>query len=298
MSFTPDPDLFPFASRFHRTANGANVHYVDEGEGRPILMLHGNPTWSFLYRKLIKGLSADYRCIAVDYPGFGLSEAPAGYDFRPESHARIVRELVQHLDLQDAIVVVQDWGGPIGLAVAQWERERFGGLVIGNTWGWPMTGNPGATFFSWALGGPLGRFADETFDGVFKFFMKGGHAKPLSEAELAMYAAPLQSERRHEGMLVFPREIVGSKDFLTAVEGGMRNLSDKPVLILWADKDFGFGERELNGWRELFPEHTYYPLDAGHYWQDDDGDEAAKLIGSWLASEAMGGLPHGASGPE
>ena len=135
-TFTPSRELFPFQSRWLQTAT-ARLHYVDEGAGQPILMLHGNPTWSFLYRHVILGLGSRFRCIAVDYPGFGLSERPSGYGYTPAEHAAVVGELVHELDLRDLIVMGHDWGGPIGLSLATADPERISGLVLGNTWFWP-----------------------------------------------------------------------------------------------------------------------------------------------------------------
>ena len=97
--------LYPFASRFAE-AEGARVHYADEGEGPPLLLLHGNPTWSFLYRDVIRGLSDRFRCIAVDLPGFGLSQAPPGYGFTPAEHARVLEALVERLDLAGVTMMV------------------------------------------------------------------------------------------------------------------------------------------------------------------------------------------------
>ena len=111
------PELLPFTSRFI-ALNGHTIHYLDEGQGPTLLMLHGNPAWSFLYRHLIAKLSAHFRCVALDYPGFGLSTAAPGYDYEPSSHAEVVRAFVEQLDLRDYTPIVQDWGGPIGLFVA------------------------------------------------------------------------------------------------------------------------------------------------------------------------------------
>ncbi len=132
VDFTPDPNLFPFESNWFDSSVG-RIHYVDEGEGRPILLMHGNPDWSFLYRKMIPQLAGRFRCIAMDYPGFGLSVHPAGYGYLPREHAAVVSEFVEHLDLQDAILMGQDWGGPIGMDVASRNPDRFTGLVLGNT---------------------------------------------------------------------------------------------------------------------------------------------------------------------
>src|SRR5688572_26839324 len=105
-------ELYPFESRYRDVA-GARIHYIDEGSGRPLLLLHGNPTWSFAYRDIVRGLRDRYRCIAVDYPGFGLSQAPPGYGFTPAEHAGVLERLVLDLDLVGVTLMVQDWGGPI-----------------------------------------------------------------------------------------------------------------------------------------------------------------------------------------
>src|SRR3954451_6985259 len=107
-----DDGLFPFESRFV-SIGGHTVHYVDEGSGPTLLLLHGNPTWSFLYRNVILGLRDRFRCIAVDHPGFGLSTAPDAYTFTPAEHAETLEQLVLQLDLTDVTLMVQDWGGPI-----------------------------------------------------------------------------------------------------------------------------------------------------------------------------------------
>src|ERR1041385_4365712 len=122
-------DLYPFEDRYAEI-DGARVHYVDEGSGPPLLLLHGNPTWSFLYRDVIKVLSESFRCIAVDYPGFGLSSAPASYGFTPAEHARAVERLILELDLTGITMMVQDWGGPIGFAAATRQPIRFARFVI------------------------------------------------------------------------------------------------------------------------------------------------------------------------
>lgn len=112
-----DRNEYPFASHYFQTSAG-KLHYVDEGEGPPIVMLHGNPTWSFLYRNLIKQLSSRYRCIAPDYLGFGLSDKPFDWNYRPEEHAKNLAALIEHLGLKEVTLVVNDWGGPIGMHYA------------------------------------------------------------------------------------------------------------------------------------------------------------------------------------
>jgi haloalkane dehalogenase len=153
-TWVPD-ELYPFQDHYVDVA-GCRVHYVDEGSGPPLLLLHGNPTWSFLYRDIVGGLRDRYRCIAVDHPGFGLSTAASGYGFTPAEHADVLEQLVLRLDVKGVTMMVQDWGGPIGFAVATRHPERFAAFVIGNTWAWPKS-DPGTQLFSRLLGGAIGR---------------------------------------------------------------------------------------------------------------------------------------------
>src|SRR5215468_7648369 len=111
--FTPMPGLYPFTSRWFTSAAG-RMHYVDEGAGRPLLLLHGNPTWSFLYRDVIRRLAGRFRCIAVDYLGFGLSERPPGFGYTPAEHAAVVSELIRRLDLAGLVVMGHDWAARSG----------------------------------------------------------------------------------------------------------------------------------------------------------------------------------------
>src|ERR687892_589734 len=136
IEFEPSPELYPFQSKWLEV-DGFRVHYVDEGSGQPLLMLHGNPTWSFLYRNPISRLRERFRCVAPDYPGFGLSDRPEGYGYTPAEHARVVERLVDELGLNELIVVGQDWGGPIGAWAAIQRPERVAASVFMNTWCWP-----------------------------------------------------------------------------------------------------------------------------------------------------------------
>src|ERR1700730_5480010 len=149
-------DLYPFEDRYSEL-DGSRVHYVEEGSGPPLLLLHGNPTWSFLYREIIKGLAGSYRCLAVDPPGFGLSRAAPGVAVRPREHARVIEQLLLQLDLNGVTMMVQDWGGPIGFAAATRHPERFKAFVIGNTWAWPKS-DFGTQVFSRLMGGPIGGY--------------------------------------------------------------------------------------------------------------------------------------------
>ncbi len=281
-----DDDLFPFESHFAEVA-GARVHYIDEGDGPVFLCLHGNPTWSFLYRHIVTGLKDRFRCIALDYPGFGLSTAPDGYGYTAAEHARVVRAFVQHLDLRDVTLMVQDWGGPIGFWTATHEPDRFRAFVIGNTWAWPIGDDRGVALFSKLLGSDIpGGLLVRQGDVFTNVFLKAGiKRKQLTSAEHAMYKAPHPTPESRLPLHVLPREILGASDFLAEVERGLTSLRDKPALLVWADKDQAFKERHRQRWEQAFPNHTTRILHgASHFIQEDAPEEIVAAITDWSAS--------------
>jgi haloalkane dehalogenase len=274
-------ELYPFESRYADIA-GSRVHYVDEGTGPPLLLLHGNPTWSFLYRNVIAGMRDRYRCIAVDYPGFGLSRAAPGYRYTPAEHAGVLEQLVTHLDLTGVTMMVQDWGGPIGFAVATRDPERFAAFVIGNTWAWPKS-DPGTQLFSRLLGGPIGRRLIANRNIFVEKVLPGGVRRAtLSEAVMNAYRGPFPTAASRRPTAVFPREILDSRPFLAEIERRLPELADRPALLVWPTKDVAFRATERQRWEELFPGHRTVLLEgAGHYIQEDAPDEIVAAIRSW-----------------
>jgi haloalkane dehalogenase len=274
-------DLYPFEERYVEV-DGARVHYVDEGDGPPLLLLHGNPTWSFLYRDVIKGLRETYRCIALDYPGFGLSTAPPGYGYTPAEHARVVERVVAELDLRDVTMMVQDWGGPIGFAVATRQPERFAAFVVGNTWAWPKS-DMGTQVFSRFLGGPVGRrliLQRNLF--VERVLPAGVRRKKLAPEVMEAYRGPFPTPESRVPAWVFPREILGSRPFLAEVEAGLEAVRDRPALIVWPTKDVAFKGAERERWEQVFADHRTVTLEgAGHYIQEDAADEIVAAIRDW-----------------
>ena len=276
--------LYPFEDRYAEIG-GARVHYVDEGSGPPLLLLHGNPTWSFLYREIVRGLRDRYRCIAVDYPGFGLSTAAPGYGFTPAEHAGVVDQLVVQLDLQGATMMVQDWGGPIGFAVATRHPDRFAGFVIGNTWAWPKS-DPGTQVFSRLMGGPIGGYLILRRNAfVERIIPSNVKRRELPAEVMEAYRGPFPTPQSRRPMHVFPHEILGSRPFLAEIERGLPALRDRPALIVWPTKDVAFRDRERARWEELFPNHRTVTLEgAGHYIQEDAPEEIVAAIRDWAPS--------------
>jgi haloalkane dehalogenase len=285
-----DDRLFPFQSRFVEVG-GASVHYIDEGEGPVFVGLHGNPTWSFLYRHIVQGLRERFRCVALDYPGFGLSTAPAGYQYTVAEHARVVEGFVAQLGLRQVTLMVQDWGGPIGLWVATRHPEWFRAFVIGNTWAWPMRGERSTELFSKALGSAtLGGLLVRRADMFVNVFMRGGiRRRRLTPAERAMYKRPHPTSASRVPVQVMPREILAAHELLAEVEQGLGRVADKPALIVWGDKDPGFKERHRLRWERTFSNHRTVVLrGASHYIQEDAPEEIVTAIKDWWPGQAAG----------
>ena len=274
-------ELYPFESHY-ADLDGARVHYVDEGSGPPLLLLHGNPTWSFLYREIVKGLRDRYRCIAPDYPGFGLSSAAPGYGYSPAEHAGIVEKLINQLDLQDLTMMVQDWGGPIGFAAATRNPERFAAFVIANTWAWPKA-DVGTQLFSRLLGGPIGGVLILRRNAFVEKILPGGvRRRKLPEEVMNAYRGPFPNPQSRRPVHRLPHEILASRPFLAEIERGLRALRDRPALIVWPTKDVAFREPELRRWEATFPNHRTVKIEgAGHYVQEDAPEEIVAAIRDW-----------------
>lgn len=281
-----DLDLYPFDRAVHEVG-GHRVHVVDHGTGPTLLLLHGNPTWSFVWRGVITELAPDHRCVAPDLPGFGLSQAPAGFDGRAESIADVLAELVVAMDLRDVVLVVQDWGGPIGLDLAQRMPDRFRGLVIGNTWAWPVTGDPHFERFSALLGGRVGAWLIRRLNLVVRGLIPAGHRRRRpTRAEMRHYRHALGTPARRQASAVLPREIVAAAPFLARVEAGLAALRTLPALLVWADRDIAFRRTELERWRRELPGARTVELPgAGHYLQSDAPQELAAAVRAFVAQD-------------
>ncbi|MFN8162144.1 MAG: alpha/beta fold hydrolase [Solirubrobacterales bacterium] len=276
--FTPSPTLFPFESRWFGSSAG-RVHYVDEGSGRPLVVLHGNPTWAFLYRHLIAELRDDFRCVAVDYPGFGLSERPPAYRYTPPEHAAVVGELVEELGLGDAIVMGHDWGGPIGTSVAAARPDRVAGLVLGNTWFWA----PDRAFraFSAAMSSPPLQWAIRRRNLFVERIIPFGVVRELSASEMEHYRAVQPTPDARVGVAEFPRQIRAAAPWLDRLASEVRSrLGSKPVLITWPMRDLAFpARRVLPRVQAAFEDARLVRLpEARHYFQEDASGAVADAI--------------------
>jgi len=265
--------------RFLTLASGARVHYVDEGQGPTLLFLHGNPAWSFQWRELIRTLRSSFRCVALDYPGFGLSAGPRGYGYTPREQSLVVEELVSRLGLRDVTLVMQDWGGPIGLGFAGRRPELVRGVVLGSTWAWPTSTNEPRGMFSLVAGGAIGEFAQMNWNGFASLGLQHGVMHSLPRHTLAHYLAPFRALPGRGIAAFYPREILAAREYFREVEAGLGRLSDKPALIFWAGLDEGFPAADLARLEQVFPKHETVLLpSANHFFFEDEAERMVDRI--------------------
>ena len=278
-----DPGQFPFRSRY-ASVEGASVHYVDEGEGPLLLMIHGNPTWSFVYARLIADLCPGFRCVALDLPGFGLSTAPAGYSYKPEEHARVVAAFLEALDIRDATLIAHDWGGPIGIGAMAATEGRIARLCLGNTWAWAVNGDFHFEWFSKLLGGPIGRFAARRWAVFVNAVMPSSmRRRKLGADEMKAFRAPFRDRSKRAPMHIFPAAITGSGAWLAGLETAV-SLFKGPVHFIWPENDIAFRDKELARWRRLLPQAGVTRLPkCGHYLWLDAPAECASAVREFMS---------------
>jgi pimeloyl-ACP methyl ester carboxylesterase len=287
LAFEIPRTMFDVDHKFLTLPSGARVHYVDEGQGETLLFLHGNPSWSFQWRDLIRGLRGSYRCVALDYPGFGLSEAPAGFGFTAREESHVLEEFVDRLGLRDVTLVMQDWGGPIGLGLAGRRPDLVRGVVLGSTWAWPSDTSVPRGKFSFIMGGPIGEFLQMNFNGFAVLGVKQGIVRTLPPDVADVYARPFVP-LAHRGIAAFyPGQINAATDYFTEVEAGLPRLADKPALIFWALQDLGFDRSDLARWEQAFPNHETIEFpNANHFFFEDEADRMIPAIRAFMPAHA------------
>jgi haloalkane dehalogenase len=248
-------------------------------------MLHGNPVWSFVYREVIASLRGRYRCIALDFPGFGLSTGAPDYKYLAQDHADLLVAFLDRLDLSHLTLVGHNWGGPFGLYAVQQRPEKFERLILANTWAWPLNGDPSSEVFSRGMGNPVGRALVRRFDLLGRYFIPSAHKRrTLSEAEMRHYrhATPTPKSRRAAAEL--PGELVGAREFFTKLADRLGVVEHLPTLIVWADEDPIFTEKYRKRLETAFPNHTTMVLNGvGHFLQSDAPAEFSEAIETWWA---------------
>jgi haloalkane dehalogenase len=275
-----DREAYPFASRYFPTPVG-RMHYVDEGEGEPVVMVHGVPAWSFAYRKLIGALSGRFRCVAMDHLGFGLSDKPPYWDYRPGALAANVAALVDGLGLERVTLVVHDWGGPVGLAYAIERPENVARVVLLNTWMWSTPGEERREMAARGLGSPVYEMLEEGFNFAARAFIpqsmdEGAHVS--HEAHL-QYLGPLKERDDRRGCWQMIRAMMHAGEWLNELWAERERLSRIPATVVWGLRDRAFTMADLERWLGVFDEaeaHVFRRV--GHFPQEElDAEWWARL---------------------
>ncbi len=281
--------LYPFAGALFTQPGGVQQHFVDVGAGPPILFVHGNPTWSFLWRDLIGACSARHRCVAPDHIGSGLSDKPADWSYRLADHIDNLVRLIEHLDLRDLTVVVHDWGGAIGLGAAGRVPDRVSRLVIFNT-GVGLLPNPPLSIR--ACAGPLGPLLVGTLNG----FLKVGLIRATSDrarmrgAIAQGFLAPYPTAASRIGQVRFINDIPfddthPSAAAMKSVRDGLKKLADRPTLIVWGEQDFVFTPEYRKQMSAFFPHARVIPIASASHWVTEDAaDQVKKELTQFLGA--------------
>ena len=266
-------------------AGDVRLHYVDEGEGEPVVFLHGEPTWSYLWRKVIPPVrDAGFRCIAPDMPGFGRSDKPTDVGwYSYDAHVEAIGELLRQLDPRGVTMVVHDWGGPVGLRIAVEHPDHIARLVILDTG--LFTGRQHMSD-AWLA---FRDFVARTEDLPIGFLVKGACARDMPHDVFSAYEAPFPNAASKAGARAFPLMLPTSPD-MPGAEAGQKVLEalpglDVPKLVLWADKDpiltLDVGRRFAAAIGAPEPEVI---ANASHFLQEDAGEEIGQLISSFCSS--------------
>ncbi len=279
--------------------DGLKLHYLDEGAGPPVVMVHGNPTWSFAFRHLIDGLKSDHRVIALDHVGCGRSDKPRleRYAYTLKDRVDDLEALLDHLGVdREVTLVLHDWGGMIGMAYASRHPERVARIVLMNTAAFPL---PAAKSFPLALricrdstiGARLVRHHNAFCRVAARVCVQ---KRPLSTAVRQAYLAPYDTPEHRVATLRFVQDIpLGPGDpswpIVASTAQGLNRFRDLPMLILWGMKDFVFDRHFLEEWERRFPAAEVHRFpQAGHYVFEDERDQVVTRVHAFLQAHPLG----------
>ncbi len=283
---------YPYGSNFLKVGSH-RINYVDESgakaDGRdPVLMVHGNPTWSFYWRRMIGSLSPNRRVVAVDHLGCGLSDKPVDHDYCLQNHIDNLCELIDHLDLQNVTLMAHDWGGSIGLGALLARRQRFKKIILFNTGAFPPPYIPfRIRVCRWPLIGKLGVQGLNMFARAATFMateQKGGLPKQVARGMLA----PYDSWNNRIAIYNFVKDIPLSKrhptwSVLDRIESGLAEVADWPIMMAWGMKDWCFRPECLDRLNGHWPNAEVHRFaDAGHYVIEDAADEVEQKVQDFL----------------
>jgi pimeloyl-ACP methyl ester carboxylesterase len=245
---------YPFTVHTFDTLDG-RMSYLDEGKGRPILFLHGNLTWSYIFRDIVIELRDEYRCIAPDFLGFGLSEKPSRKDYSGMGHVRRLDSFIASLNLRDITLVLHDYGGPIGIEWMLQNRDRVRDVVISNSWMWPQTESLRAQRIASIYANPINRFYYHRLRASPRFFLPplvpDAHMMPRNM--LDQFLMPYETTSEREGAYTMAAGLIKETPWFESLWQRRSLLKDFPALLLWGMRDEMRVSGELEKWLSVFP---------------------------------------------
>lgn len=283
-------DSYPFTPNCFKIGD-FQMHYVDEGHGPPIVLVHGDPTWGYLYRKFVPELSKNHRCIVPDHMGMGKSGVPeTPYPYRLKNHIHNLELLLLSLDLKDLTLVLHDWGGPVGMGFAVRHPEHIKSIVLMNTW----------AFAEWP-GGPLPKLLEiirsekgESFvlekNGYVKRAMVGtaNYPENITPDVLNAYLAPYPDPASRKALLCWTRDITfneqdASFQEMLKIENNLNLFSDIPVQVIWGILDPVLPPDVLHKWQDIFPHAKVCEIeDASHFLQEDTPEKVLRALSGFI----------------
>jgi cis-3-alkyl-4-acyloxetan-2-one decarboxylase len=278
---------YPFRSHY-AAISGHKYHFLDEGSGEPLLFVHGNPTWSFYWRNLIRGLREKHRCIAVDHIGCGLSDKPADATYTLAQHTANLCEFIEQHDLQNITLLVHDWGGAIGLGAATMLHERFRRIVLFNTGAFPPP------FVPWRIAACRLPFVGKVAIRGLNLFARAAlsmaveHPERMTPEVQAGLLAPYDSWAHRVAIWNFVRDIPFTEvhpthAVLAKLERSLPSLAQLPITMIWGMRDWCFRPECLTRFQAIFPQaevHAFH--DAGHYVVEDAHERIVPIVAEFI----------------
>ncbi|MBO9703182.1 MAG: alpha/beta fold hydrolase [Sporocytophaga sp.] len=274
---------YPFTSNYF-DINGHKIHYIDEGQGETILFIHGTPSWSFDFRNVIKKLKSDFRCIAIDHIGFGLSDKPEHYDYSPQNHSKTLERFVIHKGLQKFALVMHDFGGPISLNFAIKHPEKISNIIILNSWLWSSKDNPEFIKLSKILKSPILPLLYRYLNFSPRYILPesfGDHKLP--KYLLKQYTKPFANRTQRNGTVAFARSLLHDQNWFQELWNKRQPIADKLTLFIWGMKDPIITPKYLDKFSSGFTNSKIIKLETcGHFPQEEQSEIVAQSIFEFL----------------
>lgn len=283
-----DRKEYPFHSNYY-AINGHSLHYLDEGNGEPILFVHGTPSWSFDFRNVIQRLKPDFRCLAIDHMGFGLSDKPEQYDYATQQHGATLEKFILDKQLSNLTLVLHDFGGPIGMQVAMQYPHLIHRIVILNSWLWSSESDPEFIKLRRILKSPIMPWL-YSLNFSARFILPGSYGDhKLSKRLLRHYTKPFSNRSERYGTIGFLKSLINDQDWFESLWSRRAILASKPMLLIWGMKDPVIKPVNLQKFRSGFPQAEVVRVEtAGHFPQEEQPEVVAEALRNFMQNSPGG----------